>query len=71
VTQETGPPVIHINMLQKWHKSTVTATSYIAGDPHDGEGTEVGLVDQTANSQLAVSSVVMSSMGGGRAASIC
>ena len=30
--------VLHINMLQKWHKPTVTATSYTAEEiPNDGE----------------------------------
>ena len=34
--------VLHINMLRKWHKPTVTATSYTAEEiPNDGEETEV------------------------------
>ena len=34
--------VLHINMLQKWHKPTVTATSYMADElPGDREETEV------------------------------
>jgi len=34
--------VLHINMLQKWHKPTVTATSYMADKvPSDREETEV------------------------------
>ena len=34
--------VLHINMLQKWHKPTVTATSYMADEvPVDREETEV------------------------------
>ena len=34
--------VLHINMLQKWYKPTVTATSYMANEvPGDREETEV------------------------------